>query len=106
MKPLIAKRYSAQEDFNSLIPLKIGMCLTSRVNDDQEIIEPRTLPYPDFVYIVEKIKENTIILIDTAHNNTWDIPYSDLDGCELVQEFHKNVHDVDCEFINRVLSEN
>jgi hypothetical protein len=64
------------------------MCLTSRINDDSEIISPQ-LPYPDFVYIVGDIKGDKILSIDTAHNNSWEIDSKDLNSCELVSEFHR-----------------
>ncbi len=97
----ICKRYSDNEDFSRECDLKVGMCITGRVVDDSPL---PGLPYPHFVYIVESIKEDSVFLIDTANNNSWSIPEEELQNCELVSEFHRNNNQVDCEYINRVLT--
>jgi hypothetical protein len=103
----IAKRSSTNQNFSRMVTLKVGMCLTARVDEDKKIIveHSHVLPFPHFVYIVEKIKETEVVLIDTSHNNTWKINEAGLSQCELVSEdVHSNWDQVDCEFINRVLS--
>lgn len=103
----IAKRSSRNEHFDNLVSLKIGMCLTARIDEDMNVINNNhghSLPYPHFVYIVSKITNDTITLIDTSHNNKWTIKEEGLIDCELVcEDVHSNCNQVDCEFINRVL---
>jgi len=103
--PTVCHRYTDEDDFTNLILLRVGMCITGRVNSDNaKLAADCDLPYPDFVYVVCKIKNNSVLLIDTAHNNSWDLDISVLSSCELVQEFHRNVDHVDCEYINRALT--
>ena len=105
MPHLIASRYSRYEEFTNLIPLKIGMCIGARVDDNSEPIDKYNtpLPYIDFVYIVGDIKEDKIIIIDTAHNNQWTLKPSELANCELIGDFHAQYDNIDCEYINRAL---
>lgn len=98
----ICYRYSASEDFNRKVKLKPGMCITSRINDNFEFVG-KSLPYPDFVFIVESIDGDVVSLIDTQYNNEWEITEDDLSECELVSEFHPNKDRIDCEYINRIL---
>lgn len=103
----ISKRNYKNDNFNNLYELKIGMCITGRINEENQIIYNglgHSLPYPQFVYIVAKIEPNKILLIDTSHNNRWEIKEDGLLQCELVvEDIHSNVNEVDCEFINRAL---
>lgn len=103
----IAYRSSENQDFSQSYNLKVGMCLTARVNNNREPVMynyGHHLPYADFCYIVYKIDDNLIYLIDTAHNNQWDIKKEHLDTCELVMEFHGCHDHIDCSYINDVLS--
>jgi hypothetical protein len=105
--PVIARRASPRETFDNYVQLRVGMCITARINEDREIITKgngHALSYPNFVYVVGKIDGDRIVLIDTAHNNTWKINQEELAECEVVDEFHPNCNDIDCEFINRVLT--
>lgn len=104
----ILKRDSDNDD-GSIISLKVGMCLTAKTNDGKVILSKNggghPLPYPDFAYIVMEIRHNRIDLVDTSHNNQWNITSEDLSECELVGEFHYCNNQIDCEFINRALSQ-
>lgn len=100
----IAIRATNSGDFTSFAPLRVGMCITTRVNLDYEPITNFSLPFHDFVYIVTRFDKSFVYLVDTSHNNTTSISVKDLETCELVSEFHKNNLQVDCDHINRVLS--
>lgn len=100
---IVSRDSNSNNSFESLVPLKVGMCITTRVDEDYNPPQNFPLPFHHFVYIVTDFNQETVFLVDTSHNNTTTINAQELEQCELVAEFHKNNLNIDCDHINQVL---
>lgn len=101
----ISKRFSIYDEEYDLIPIKVGMVIAEKIDEDGVYLEPRTFPCYDFSYVVFKVLDKKVEVRDTGHNNIWTLDQDELKGYELVQEWHPNGQDQVISYVNEALTE-
>lgn len=99
----IGYRFDSDERKWSYVGLKPGMIIAGKwTNGAYE--DPGLGYFGDFSYVVHDIIKSGVYTRDTGHNNWIFISRDELDGYELVMQWHPNNEDIEADDINKALA--